>query len=60
MQLLQPLELEIAAVEREFLQVGHVLQGSDEHRSIGQAEIIMSELHFLNAGVCSQTFAKHA
>ena len=60
MQLLQPLELEIAAVEREFLQVGHVLQGSDEHRSIGQAEIIMSELHFLNTGVCSQTFAKHA
>ena len=60
MQLLQPLELEIAAVEREFLQVGHVLQGSDEYRSIGQAEIIMSELHFLNADVCSQTFAKHA
>ena len=57
MQLLQPLELEIAAVEREFLQVGHVLQGSDEHRSIGQAEIIMSELHFLNTDVCSQTFA---
>ena len=60
MQLLQSLELEISAVEREFLQFGHVLQGSDEHRSIGQAEIIMSELHFLNAGVCSQTFAKHA
>ena len=57
MQLLQPLKLQIAAVEREFLQVGHVLQGSDEHRSIGQAEIIMSELHFLNADVCGQTFA---
>ena len=57
MQLLQPLKLQIAAVEREFLQVGHILQGSDEHRSIGQAEVVMSELHFLNADVCSQTFA---
>ena len=57
MQLLQPLKLQIAAVEREFLQVGHVLQGSDEHRSIGQAEVVMSELHFLNTGVCSQSFA---
>ena len=57
MQLLQPLKLQITAVEREFLQVGHVLQGSDEHRSIGQAEVVMSELHFLNAGVCSQSFA---
>ena len=57
MQLLEPLKLQIAAVEREFLQVGHVLQGSDEHRSIGQAEVVMSELHFLNADVCSQTFA---
>ena len=60
MQLLQPLGLQIAAVEREFLQVGHVLQGSDEHRSIGQAEIIMGELDLLNADVCSQAFAKHA
>lgn len=57
MQLLQPLKLQITAVEREFLQVGHVFQGSDEHRSIGQAEVVMSELHFLNAGVCSQSFA---
>ena len=59
MELLQSLKLEITAVEREFLQVGHVLQGSYEHRSIGQAKIVMSELHLLNADVCSQTFAKH-